>query len=196
MIQLYWCPRTRSSRALWLMEESGLEFERVLVDIRSERGRDVPSFRDASPMGKVPALRDGETGVADSAAIALYVADRYPETGLAPALDAPNRGHYLYWMLYTPGVIEPAMSEKFNQVEPNRGRSGWGDFDLMIDTFDKGLDGNEWILGDKFTAADVMLGFTLGAAQSVGVLDDRLPNLQAYFGRLLARPALQRALAD
>lgn len=194
MIQLFWCPRTRSSRVLWLLEELGQPFERVLIDIRNPAAERDPAFRAASPMGKVPAIADGPVKMADSAAIGLYLADRYPEAGLAPAVDDPDRGRYLYWMTFTPGVIEPAMSEKANGWTPNRVQSGWGDYDLMIETLKGGLEAGPWLLGERFSAADVLVGSSVCFMK----LFDMLPDddaLNAYAERCLARPAYQRALA-
>lgn len=192
-MKLFWCPQTRSQRAVWLMEESGLDYERVLIDIRDPLKPRDPDFAKASPMGKVPALADGGAMLADSAAICLYVADRYPQTGLAPALDAPERGAYLWWMVFTPGVVEPAMSEKFANTEPNRMRSGWGDFELMIETFEKGIAGKEWIVGDRFTAADVMCGSSAAFMKQFGMLPASKP-LEDYAERCMARPAYRRSI--
>lgn len=192
-MKLFWCPQTRAQRIVWLMGESGLDYEPVLIDIRDpEKPRD-PDFAKASPMGKVPALADGEVRLADSAAIALYVADRYPQTKLAPAVDDPRRGRYLWWMIFTPGVVEPALSEKFSGAEPNRQRSGWGDFELMIETFEGGLEGREWLLGDQFSAADVMCGSSALFMKQFGMLpESRL--LEDYAERCSARPAYRRSL--
>ena len=192
-MQLFWCPRTRADRALWLLEETGLDYERVLVDIRDANAPRPAEFALASPMGKVPALADGEVRLADSAAIGLYLADRYPQCGLAPGLDDPRRGDYLYWMLYTPGVIEPAMMEKFAGLAPNRVSAGWGDFETMIDTLAKGLAAGPWILGEQFTAADVMLGSSVHFMQAFDVLPV-VPALHEYLQRCMARPAFRRAM--
>ena len=192
-MKLYWAPRTRSARALWMLEEAGLEYELELVDIRNPDRDDNADFRAASPMGKVPALADGEVRMSESAAICLYLADRYCPGRLAPAIDDPQRGKFLYWLMYTPAVVEPAMSEKFNKVEPARTRSGWGDFELMIETLEEGLRGKEWILGDTFTAADVMLGSSAVFLRMFGMLPDS-DVLNAYADRCLARPAYQEAL--
>lgn len=192
-MKLFWAPQTRSQRAIWMLEEAGVDYEMELVGIRDENREDSREFLAASPMGKVPALVDGEVGMSESAAICIYVADRYGMGTLAPALDDPLRGKYLYWCVYTPAVVEPAMSEKFNDVEGNRYRSGWGDFDTMIETWDNALEGRNWILGDTFTAADVLMG---SSAIFLGMFD-MLPetkNLSAYAERCLARPANQRAL--
>ena len=128
MIKLFWHPRTRAVRVAWMLEEAGVPYQRVLVDIKAAEPERDPAFLAASPMGKVPALEDGAVRLADSAAICMYLADRYPDRRLAPGLDDPRRGMYLFWMVYSPGVIEPAMSEKFAGGAPNRHASGWGGF--------------------------------------------------------------------
>ena len=149
--------------------------------------------RAASPMGKVPALADGDVMMSESAAIALYVADRYCSGTLAPAIDDPARGKFLYWLMYTPAVIEPAMSEKINGNEPNPGRSGWGDFDLMIETIENELQDRTWLLGDQFTAADVLVGSSVSFMRMFDMLPDS-EVLNAYADRCLARPAYKKAL--
>ncbi len=192
-MKLYWAPQTRATRALWMLEETGVAYEREPVDIQDPERRNTAEFLDASPMGKVPALVDGETRMSESAAICLYVADRYAMGTLAPAIDDPARGKFLYWLMYTPAVIEPAMSEKFHGVETNRYRSGWGDFDLMIETLERGIADKAWILGETFTAADVMLGSSVVFMR----MFDMLPAsdaLSLYADRCLSRPAYQRAL--
>lgn len=194
MITLYWHPRTRASRALWMLEELGEPFEVAVVDISDPAAKADPKFRAASPMGKVPAICDGQVQLADSAAIALYLADRYPGAGLAPAIDAPDRGLYLYWMVFTPGVIEPAMAEKFGGWEPKPTSHGWGSFDLMIETLENGLKQGPWLLGDQFSAADVLVGSSVNFLKMFGILPET-PALLEYVERCLARPAYQRALA-
>jgi glutathione S-transferase len=194
VITLYWCPQTRASRALWLLGELGVEYTVHRIDIRDPASRADEGFRAASPMGKVPAIRDGDVTMADSAAIALYLADRYPEAGLAPAIDASERGDYLYWSTFTPGVIEPAMMERFNQWDVNPGTSGWGNFDRMIETLEKGLEKGPWILGDRFSAADTLLGSSTWFMREFGILPDS-PSLQAYADRCVARPAFAAAIA-
>ena len=195
MIKLFWCPRTRASRAVWLMEESGLPYEIVAVDVRDPVAKAAnPAFMAASPLGKVPAIEDGPVAMADSAAIGLYLADRYPQTGLAPAIDDPVRGRYLFWMTYTPGVIEPAMAEKLYKIQPNHVAHGWGDFDSMVKTMADGVAEGPWLLGDRFTAADVMVGSSACYMRQFGMLPDN-PVLAAYADRCEARPAYRRAQA-
>ena len=198
MITLFWCPKTRASRILWLLEELQQPFELRLIDIRKPEARADPDFVAASPMGKVPAIMDrapnGVVHVADSAAIGLYLADRYPAAGLAPAIDDPRRGAYLYWMTYTPGVIEPAMAEKFNNWQVSRASCGWGNFPTMIEVLERGLAEGPWLLGEQFSAADVLVGSSVYFMKIFGVLPDS-PVLAAYAERCLARPAYAKALA-
>lgn len=193
-MKLFWAPQTRSSRAIWLLEEAGVDYERELVDIRSSDRHDSEEFRAASPMGKVPALVDGDVKMSESAAIALYVADRYCAGRLAPAIDAAERGKFLYWIMYTPAVIEPAMAEKFSGVEPNRMRNGWGDFDLMIETLENALRDDIWLLGDQFCAADVLVGSSVVFMRMFEMLPDS-EILNRYADRCLERPAYTKALA-
>jgi glutathione S-transferase len=193
MIRLFWCPRTRASRILWMLEEMNEPFEVEMVDIRNPETK-TADFLAASPMGKVPAIEDGPVKIADSSAIALYLADRYPAAELAPAIDDPLRGSYLYWMTFTPGVIEPSMAEKFNQWEVNRGSSGWGDYDLMMEVLEKGLKDGPWLLGTRFSAADILVGSSIYFMKLFGILPET-PVMETYLERCLARPAYEKALA-
>lgn len=193
-MKLYWAPQTRSSRAVWMLEEAGVSYDLELVDIRNPGRQDSADFRAASPMRKVPALSDGGVQMAESAAICLYIADRYSAGVLAPASDDPLRGRFLYWLLYTPAVIEPTMSEKINKIQTNRGRNGWGDFDTMMTTLSTGLGAGPWILGEQFTAADVMLGSSVHFLQLFNMLGDA-PALVDYVERCRQRPAFKAAQA-
>lgn len=193
-VTLFWCPRTRSSRIIWLLEELQIPYRLKHIDIRDPEARKHPGFRKASPMGKVPAMSLGEVSLADSSAIALYLADRFPEAGLAPEVTHANRGRYLYWSTYTPGVIEPAMAEKFGNWTVSRVSSGWGDFDLMVETLEEGLKVGPWILGDHFSAADTLLGSSVHFMQLFGILPES-KTLTDYLERCKARPAYQRSEA-
>lgn len=193
-MKLYWAPQTRSSRAVWMLEEAGVDYTIETIGIRDANREDSAAFRAASPMGKVPALADGDVLMSESAAICIYIADRYAPGRLAPALDDVLRGKFLYWTLYTPAVIEPAMAEKFSNVEPNRMRSGWGDFDLMIETLEQGLAASDWILGTDITAADVMLGSSVVFMRQFGMLPESI-TLNAYADRCEQRPAFRKARA-
>ena len=194
LMKLFWAPQTRSSRAVWMLEEAGVEYELEHIDIRDGGRQANVDFRAASPMRKVPALIDHNVQMAESAAICLYIADRYCPGILAPTIDDPDRGRFLYWLMYTPAVIEPTMSEKLNKIQPNRIRNGWGDFKTMINTLSDGLGNNSWILGDQFSAADVMLGSSVHFLQLFDLLGDA-PVLTDYVDRCRQRPAFKVAQA-
>ena len=193
-MKLYWAPQTRSTRAVWMLEEAGVDYAIETIDIRAEDRQDRVEFRAASPMGKVPAIRDGEVAMSESAAICLYVADRYSSGVLAPAADDSARGKFLYWMFFTPAVVEPAMAEKFSGAEPSPGRNGWGSFELMLQTLEHGLADKTWLLGQEFTAADVMVGSSVVFMRMFEMLPES-PELNAYADRCLQRPAYQKALS-
>src|SRR6201995_755427 len=118
MMKLYWSPRSRSFSSLWLMEETGQPYERVLTDI-STGAQKTPEYLAINPMGKVPALQDGEATMAEAAAICAYVAERYPQANLAPPLAAPLRAKFLYWLFFAPSGVEPAMVQLATKPEMN-----------------------------------------------------------------------------
>lgn len=192
MLRLYWWPQTRAARAVWMLEEIGAEYELLPLDIDDEVSRADPAFRAASPLGKVPALLHEDTAVADSAAICLYLADRFPEAGLAPAVEDPRRGRYLYWTVFVPGVLEPCMGEKADGRAANRRRNGWADFETMVAALEQGVGEGPWLLGERFAAADLMVGSTLHFMRRFGMLP-RSRRLEAYADRCVARPAFRRA---
>lgn len=193
-MKLYWCPQTRSLRALWMAEETGVPYERVHINIRGPSSQADAAFRAASPMGKVPALEDGAVRIWDSGAICGYLADQYPARGLAPAIGHPDRGAYLMWLMFTNAVIEPAMTEKAAGAAPNPLRNGWGSYEQMLATLRQGIERGPWILGERFSAADVLLGMSCHFMRQFKMIADE-PLLFAYADRCAARPAFQRALA-
>lgn len=193
-MKLFWCPRTRSVRAVWMLEEVSVDYERILIDVRNPEVPRDAEFRAASPMGKVPALIDGAAMLADSAAICLYIADRYASGSLAPAPDQDERAAFLYWMFFAPGTMEPAMAEKMGGWQPNRGAHGWGDFDAMIETLEYGLEAGPWLLGDRFSAADVMVGSTAAFMRMFGIMPESTV-IGDYIDRCLARTAYRKAMS-
>jgi glutathione S-transferase len=193
-MKLYWCPQTRSLRGLWLMEEAGVAYEPVRIDIRNPADHANEEFRSASPMGKVPALEDGEVRIWDSGAICAYVADQYPQSRLAPPIGHPDRGRYLMWLMYTNAVIEPAMVEKATGATPQPSRNGWGSWPQMVETLRNGLQRGPFILGEQFSAADVLLGMSCQFMRLFKMMADE-PVLFAYADRCIARPAFHRAAA-
>ena len=191
-MKLYWAPQTRAFRALWMLEEAGIAYERELVDLRNG-GQDTREFRAINPMGKVPALTDGAARLAESAAICAYVAERAPEAGLAPPLGDPARGRYLQYLFFSSGCMEPAFVQKMMGVNLPKSNAGWGSFDLVMEVVDAALKPGPYLLGEAFSAADVMLGSDVW--YGIGLLKVIVPTpaMSAYVERLTARPAFQRA---
>jgi glutathione S-transferase len=192
MMQLYWSPRSRSFSSLWLMEETGQPYELALTDISTGAQRRA-EYLAINPMGKVPALRDGEATLAEAAAIAAYVAERYPDAGLAPPLGDPLRAKYLYWLFFGPGCIEPAIVQLATKLEMNPVAAGWGDSQRVIDVLDVALEKGPWILGNKFSAADIIIGSGLNFAVRLFKMVPSRPSFDAYIDRCAERPAFQRA---
>jgi len=192
MMKLYWSPRTRSFSALWLMEETGQPYERVLTDI-STGAQKSKEFLAINPMGKVPALKDGEATLAEQAAICAYVAERYPEAGLAPPLDDVRRAKYLYWLFFSPGCVEPAVLQLFTKMQVPQVQAGWGDATLVFDVLEHALKEGPWLLGSQFTAADVMIGSNLNAVVRMFKMVPPRPAFERYLDGCAARPAFQRA---
>jgi glutathione S-transferase len=194
-MKLYWSPNTRSTRALWMLEEAGLPYERVKLDLASGEHK-RPEFLAVNPMGKVPALTNGEAKVAESAAICAYVADLAEGTGLAPAIDDPDRGRWLHWLFFSAACIEPAYMQKAMGWTIDRpSMAGWGNYEIVMDVLDQALATGPWLLGDRFTAADVMVGTDLHFGVRMFKFVESRPNFEAYMDRCEARPAFQRATA-
>ena len=192
MMKLYWAPRSRSFTALWLMEETGQPYERVLTDITTGAQK-TPEYLAINPMGKVPALGDGDATLAEAAAICAYVAERYPEARLAPPPGDPRRAKYLYWLFFSPGCIEPAIVQLATKIEMNPVAAGWGEAQRVFDVLDAALSKGPWILGDTFSAADIVIGSGLNFAVRLFKIVPTRPSFDAYIDRCAARPAFQRA---
>jgi glutathione S-transferase len=192
MIKLYWSPRSRSFSAIWLLEESGLPYERVLTDI-STGAQKTPEYLAINPMGKVPGLKDGDAALGEAAAICAYIADRYPETKLAPDITDPLRARYLQWLFFSPSCIEPAMIQIFTKLEVPPSTAAWGSATQTFDVLDTALQKGPWILGERFSAADITIGSGLHfAVRRFKMLPSR-PSFDAYLDRCEARSAFQRA---
>ena len=192
MMQLYWCPRSRSFSALWLMEEIGEPYERVLIDITTGAQK-APEFLKINPMGKVPALKDGDATIAEASAICTYVADRYPETGLAPPPNDPRRAKYLQWLFFSPGCIEPALIQIYAKLDIPTSTAAWGSAAQVFDVLDAALEKGPFLLGETFTAADIMIGSGLNFAVRMFKMVPTRPAFDRYLDICSARPAFQRA---
>jgi glutathione S-transferase len=190
-ITLYHHPYSRAAGTLWALEEVGQPYELSYVDIMAGAQKKSPVV-ELNPMGKIPVLVDGEAVVTESAAIALYLADRYAVGRLAPAFDDPRRGAYLRWSLFAPSVIEPGSMAKAAGWQFKPGQAGWGDYEAMTKAMELAVTDREYLLGDMFSMADVIFGGTVRYMLRFGMLAAG-PALGAYAERLGKRPACQRA---
>jgi len=191
-MKLYWSPRSRSFTTLWLMEETGQPYERILTDIATGANK-TPDYLAINPMGKVPALVDGDVAMAESAAICTYVADRYPQANLAPALDDPRRAKYLQWMFFAPSCIEPAILQTYLKLDVPAVSAAWGSATQTFDVLDQALERGPWLLGDGFTATDVVIGAGMNFAIRMFKMIPTRPNFDRYLDACAARPAFQTA---
>lgn len=192
-MKLYYWPKTRAFRILWMLEELGTAYELECINIRTHE-QSSPQFAAVNPMMKIPALEDGDAVFAESGAILLYLADKFPQSGLAPALNDPHRGRFLQWLFFTPACLEPAMAEKFSGWTSNSFSFGWGDFNRVIQALEEGVSPGPWILGTSFTAADILLASTIQIALQAKLLSNK-PTLEDYVARAYARPGCLRAQA-
>lgn len=194
-LKLYHATPSRSSVAMWMLEEVGEPYETVLLDLKAGDQR-KPDYLALNPMGKVPTLVDGDTVVSEVSAICCYLADAYPKAGLAPAIHDQKRGAYLKWLFYGPSCVEPAMIDKaLNRPPASRTMAGWADYDTVISVLrDAAGKAAPYILGEKFTAADVVIGSNLNWGMQFKLLP-ALPEFVTYTDNIRKRPALQRQLA-
>jgi len=191
-LTLFHASPSRSSIVLWMLEEVGEPYDVKLIKLSA--GENLkPDYLAINPMGKVPALRDGDATLAEAAAICAYVAERYPEAKLAPAVGDPLRAKYLYWLFFAPSCIEPAMVQVATKIEMKAASAGWGDAQLVFDVLDSALAKGPWILGDAFSAADIAIGSGLNFAVRLFKMVPPRPSFDAYIARCMARPAFQRA---
>jgi len=195
-IKLYFAPRTRALTALWLLEELGVDYELESFDLVSGRHKQ-PGFLALNPMGKVPLVVHQGIAVAEMGAIAIYLADWFTgegATALAPGPRDPRRPAYLRWVLFGGSVLEPALGEKFFKWEVPASSVAWGSFAQMVEVLGAAVSASEWLLGDQFSAADVVVGAGARFGVLFGAIDEHGP-IAAYVERLTARPAFERAAA-
>jgi glutathione S-transferase len=203
MLTLYHAAQSRSIRPRWLLEEAGIPYRVVRLSLPDQQHKTAEYLR-VNPNGTVPTLIDDDVAIYESAAICQYLADKFPEKRLAPPVGSAQRGLYYQWIHYAMSALEPPIITLFmnlvqlpeaerSQKAVDGARAALGP---VLDVLENALAGREFIVGDQFTAADVMIGSTVWWAQTMGLVDARRPNLAAYVQRLAARPALQRASAD
>jgi glutathione S-transferase len=189
----YTHPQSRGRIAHWMLEEVGEPYTTVWLDYGSTMK--APEYLAVNPMGKVPALRDGDTVVTESAAICAYLADRFPQKSLAPLPGDAARAAYYRWMFFTAGPLEMATTARALgwQVPEGRGSMvGFGSYTAAIDALQTALQPGPYVCGEQFTAADVVLGSALGWGMMFDTVDKR-PGFETYVARLQQREAAQRA---
>jgi len=193
-LTLYHAAPSRSSIVHWMLEEVGEPYDIHLVSFK--KGENLrPEYLAVNPMGKVPALRHGDTVITEGAAICAYLADEFPKARLNVPIGTPQRGVYLKWLFFGPSCVEPAITERAypRKEQPPRGALGFGDFDSVVDVLAKAAGAAKpYLMGEQFTAADVIIGSGLRWGMMFKLLPER-PEFTAYVGRLNERPALKRA---
>ncbi|NOK20537.1 glutathione S-transferase family protein [Corallococcus carmarthensis] len=199
-MKLYFAPRTRPR---WLLEELGVPYELVRVDLASGAHKHPDYVQHVHPLGVVPALEDGGQPVMESTAHLLHLADRFPEKGLAPAPGSPERAEYYQWISFAVTTLEPQLEDFLEHTQslpeaqrvPALADRAVQRFHDAARVLDARLAGREFLVGSRFSAADVLMASLLAWAGALGRTKD-FPGLQAYAKRHLARPAAQRARAD
>ena len=192
-ITFYTNPMSRGRIVRWMLEEVGHPYQTVVLDYES--GMKSPDYLAINPMGKVPAIRHGDTIVTEGAAICAYLADMFPDAGLAPPSGNERRGPYYRWLFFAAGPVEAAVTAKSLGLlapEDKRSMAGYGSFEDTIDALESAVRDGPYICGDQFTAADVYVGSQIGWGMMFGTMDKR-PAFEEYFARISSRPAAVRA---
>ncbi len=193
-IILYHSPNTRSASTLTLLEELGVPYELCVLDLKTGEHRQA-DYMAINPMGKVPAVRHGDTLITEQVAIFLYLADLFPEAGLAPVVGDPLRGAYLRWMIFYAACFEPAIVDRSLKRDPApRGLSPYGDFDTMLKTLSNQLLQGQYLLGERFSAADILWGTGLTWTTQWRLVP-QLPEIMTYVEHFGARPSVVRVKA-
>ena len=194
IITLFHAPRSRSSGALALLEELDANYELRVLNLKAGEQR-WPEYLAINPLGKVPAIRHRGALVTEQVAIFLYLADLFPASGLAPAIDDKPRGPYLRWMVYYAACYEPALVDHAMKREPGpRAMSPYGDFDAMLGTIVGQLEGSPYLLGDSISAADMLWGMALQWGTMFKIVPE-MPAIMAYVSRVTGRPSFEKVRA-
>lgn len=194
MLTFYHAPQSRSATTLWLLEELGVPYETRIVDIRAEAGA-PESYRKIQPHKKAPAIVHDGMAITERAAIAAYLADAFPQAGLAPPVGDPQRGPYLSWLVYVDAVMDPCLAAQAAGWKYDARGVSFGRFEDMTRHVESTLAAHPYTVGDQFTAADVSLASALHWALDIMPLLPDSPALRAYLERVQARPGHQRFMA-
>lgn len=192
-LTFYTHPMSRGRIVRWMLEEIGQPYETEVMGYGP--AMKTPAYLAINPMGKVPAIRHGDTVVTECAAILAYLADAFPAAGLAPAATSPLRGAYYRWLFFTAGPFEAAVADKVlgaGVPADKKGMVGYGSMSDMLDTLEKAVSGKTYLVGSSFTAADLYLASHLGWGMGFGTIEKR-PAFVTYQERFVTRPAAVRA---
>ncbi len=191
-VTLFHAPQSRSGGALVLLEELGADYELHVLDLKKGEQRQ-PAYLAINPMGKVPAIRHEGALVTEQGAVYAYLADLYPEAGITPAIGDALRGPYLRWLFYYGSSFEPALIDRSLKREPAPpSTSPYGDYETMLKTLTDQLATGPYLLGERFTAADVLWGTALRWTTMFKLVPET-PAVTAYIARVTSRPAVARA---
>ncbi|HEX3914788.1 MAG TPA: glutathione S-transferase family protein [Steroidobacteraceae bacterium] len=193
MITLYHSPQTRSASIVWLLEELEVPYQTKVVNFRRADGSGARDPANPHPHGKVPALVDGGETVFEGSAIALYLTDKYRQNNLGPAAGDPQRGEYLSWLAYRPGVMEPALICRRFDIKHVYGAMGWAPADEVEEVLNKHLVSRKYFLGDAFSALDILIGGGLYFMLMAKLVKDT-PAMHAYAARVIDRPAYRKMM--
>ncbi len=189
----YTNPQSRGCTVRWMLEELGVPYEAVILDYGTTMK--APAYLAINPMGKVPAILHKGRVVTECAAICAYLADAFPDAGLAP--PPAERGAYYRWLFFGAGPVEAAIMDHYRKIVPEGQEKvmvGYGSFEDVLATLEKAVSQSEWLAGDRFSAADVYAGSQIDWPLQFGMIADR-PVLTTYVEKLRARDAYQRARA-
>lgn len=190
-LTFYTNPMSRGRIVRWMLEETGASYETVMLDYASTMKQ--PEYLAINPMGKVPAIVHDGRIVTEVAACCAYLAEAFPEAGLAPTAD--ERADYYRWMFFAAGPVEAGVIDRSLGVEipdDKQAMVGYGTFDRMVDVLEQAVSAHDYIAGDRFTAADVYVGSHVGWGVQFGTLPKR-DAFNAYLGRIMGRDAAVRA---
>ncbi|GAB3404447.1 glutathione S-transferase family protein [Massilia agilis] len=193
-LTLFHAPQSRSTAVRILLEELGAKYDLRVLDLKANEQR-APGYLAVNPMGKVPALLHGDALVTEQAAIMIYLADLFPQSGLAPALGDPLRGPYLRWMAFHGSAFEPAVIDLAMKRDPTPpSMCPYGDYDTMLATVTRQLRAGPYLLGERFSAADILWASAFGWTTAFKLVPE-LPEITAYLARVNSRASVQRVNA-
>ena len=199
-LKLHYVPQTRAGRVRFVLEELGVPFELLRMEAKDTKS---PEYLKVNPLGHVPALVDGDTTVIESAAICMYLADKFPEKKLAPPPGTPERAAYYQWIVYAMVTMEPVLvvygqhTLRFAEADRSKATAEWAKkrFEDVAAVVDAHVKGREFIVGSHFTVADVVMAGVVGFGRMMGLMGG-FPNLDAYAKGIYSREAGKKARAD